>query len=307
MPSSVEGKRVEFHVQARLCCSKWGWCGNTPDHCGTDCQSQYGGGGPTPTPPNPGGKGVASIITENVFNQMLKHRNEGSCPGKNFYNYNAFIAAAQAFNGFGTTGDATAQKRELAAFFAQTFHETTGGWATAPDGPYAWGYCFLRENGGGDYCKSQQAPCASGKQYYGRGPIQLTWNYNYIAAVKAIGFDGLNDHDIVARDPTISFKTAIWFWMTAQSPKPSCHDVITGGWSPSGSDSAAGRTAGYEMTTNIINGGQECGNGFNAKVEDRNGFYKRYCDILGVSYGSNLDCYNQKSYGLALSTTEEEA
>ncbi|KAH9326680.1 hypothetical protein KI387_006858, partial [Taxus chinensis] len=90
--------------------------------------------------------------------------------------------------------------------------------------PYAWGYCFLRENGGGDYCNSQQAPCASGKQYYGRGPIQLSWNYNYIAAGKAIGFDGLNDPDIVARDNTISFKTAIWFWMTAQSPKPSCHD-----------------------------------------------------------------------------------
>ncbi|KAH9326682.1 hypothetical protein KI387_006860, partial [Taxus chinensis] len=198
-------------------------------------------------------KPMRRVNPDSSLPRLLKHRNEGSCQGKNNYNYNAFIAAAKAFNGFGTTGDATAQKRELTAFFAQTSHETTDGWATAPDGPYAWGYCFLRENSGGDYYNSQQAPCASGK------------NYNYIAAGKAIGFDGLNDPDIVSRDNTISFKTAIWFWMTAQSPKPSCHDVITGRWSPSGSDSAAGRVAGYGMTTNIINGGLECGKGFNAK------------------------------------------
>ncbi|GLJ05757.1 hypothetical protein SUGI_0024640 [Cryptomeria japonica] len=222
------------------------------------------------------GQGTASIITENVFNQMLKHRNDAGCAGNNFYNYNAFIAAANAFNGFGTTGDLAARKRDLAAFFAQTSHETTGGWATAPDGPYAWGYCFLTEKAGGDHCNSQQAPCAAGKQYYGRGPIQLSCkNYNYIAAGKAIGFDGLNDPDIVARDPTISFKTAIWFWMTAQSPKPSSHDVMTGRWTPSGSDNAAGRVAGYGMTTNIINGGLECGSGSNAKMEDRIGFFKR--------------------------------
>ncbi|KAH9327838.1 hypothetical protein KI387_043772 [Taxus chinensis] len=308
LPSSVEGKRAELHAQADFAAANGDGVVTHPITAAMVARANAEEGQHRLLPP-PGGKGVASIITENVFNQMLKHRNEGSCPGKNFYNYNAFIAAAQAFNGFGTTGDATAQKRELAAFFAQTSHETTGGWATAPDGPYAWGYCFLRENGGGDYCNSQQGPCASGKQYYGRGPIQLSWNYNYIAAGKAIGFDGLNDPDIVARDNTISFKTAIWFWMTAQSPKPSCHDVITGRWNPSGSDSAAGRVAGYGMTTNIINGGLECGKGFNAKVEDRIGFYKRYCDILGVSYGSNLDCYNQRPYGLALSvsTTEEEA
>uniref|UniRef100_A0A0C9QRC1 TSA: Wollemia nobilis Ref_Wollemi_Transcript_12926_1360 transcribed RNA sequence n=1 Tax=Wollemia nobilis TaxID=56998 RepID=A0A0C9QRC1_9CONI len=286
-----------------VCCSQWGWCGNTADHCGTGCQSQCGGG-PTPTP---GGQGVGSIITENVFNRMLKHRNEGSCPGKNFYSYSAFITAAKSFGTFGSTGDITARKRELAAFLAQTSHETTGGWPTAPDGPYAWGYCFLREKNGGDYCNRNVAPCAAGKQYYGRGPIQISWNYNYIAAGKAIGFDGLNNPDVVATNAVLSFKTAIWFWMTAQSPKPSCHDVITGRWKPSGSDSAAGRAPGYGTITNIINGGLECGKGRNDKVEDRIGFYKRYCDILGVSYGSNLDCYNQKPFGVALtkSSTEE--
>ncbi|KAH9293672.1 hypothetical protein KI387_041125, partial [Taxus chinensis] len=118
-------------------------------------------------------------------------------------------------------------------------------------------------------------------------------------------FDGLHDPDIVARNATLSFETAIWFWMTAQPPKPSCHEVMIGTWNPSWNDEAAGRKAGYGLTTNIINGGLECGYGENDKVKSRIGFYQRYCNILGVSEGTNLDCYNQRPYGLALSTAEE--
>ena len=110
----------------------------------------------------------------------------------------------------------------------------------------------------------------------------------------------MNNTDLVATNPVISFKTAIWFWMTPQSPKPSCHDVITERWNPSGADSAAGRSRGYGTIINIINGGLECGKGWNAKVEDRIGFYKRYCDVLGVGYGNNLDCYKQRPFGNGL-------
>lgn len=69
---------------------------------------------------------VGSLITLNVFNQMLKYRNDGRCPSNGFYKYDAFISAARSFNGFGTTGDVATQKRELAAFLGQTSHETTG-------------------------------------------------------------------------------------------------------------------------------------------------------------------------------------
>ena len=122
-------------------------------------------------------------------------------------------------------------------------------------------------------------------------------NYNYGPAGQAIGSDLLNNPDLVATDRIVSFKTAFWFWMTPQPPKPSCHDVITGHWTPSAADQAAGRVAGFGLITNIINGGVECGHGYDAKVADRIGFYKRYCDMLGVSYGSNLDCYSQRPYG----------
>ena len=124
----------------------------------------------------------------------------------------------------------------------------------------------------------------------------LDSNYNYGPAGRAINYDLLNNPDAVATDATISFKTALWFWMTPQSPKPSCHDVITGQWTPSSADTAAGRVPGYGVITNIINGGIECGKGSNAQVEDRIGFYKRYCDIMGIGYGNNLDCYNQSPF-----------
>ncbi|CAK9149567.1 unnamed protein product [Ilex paraguariensis] len=242
---------------------------------------------------------VSSIISKSMFEEMLKHRGDANCPGKGFYTYEAFITAAKSFGGFGTTGDIVTRKREIAAFLGQTSHETTGGWETAPDGPYAWGYCYIEEQGNPPaYCAaSQQWPCAPGKKYYGRGPIQISYNYNYGPAGRAIGVNLLNNPDAVARDPVISFKTAFWFWMTPQTPKPSSHDVITGRWTPSAADSAAGRLPGYGLITNIINGGIECGKGPNRWIKDRIGFYKRYCDMLGVRYGPNLNCDNQRPYG----------
>ncbi|GKV23920.1 hypothetical protein SLEP1_g33593 [Rubroshorea leprosula] len=277
-----------------LCCSQWGWCGTTCDYCGAGCQSQC-----SPCASDSANGDVGGLITRSMFDEMLKHRNDAGCPAKGFYTYDAFIAAAKAFPAFGTTGDDATRKREIAAFLAQTSHETTGGWASAPDSPYAWGYCYNREqNPGSPYCASSPTyPCAPGKQYFGRGPMQLSWNYNYGQCGKAIGVDLLHNPDLLTTDAVISFKSAIWFWMIAQSPKPSCHDVIIGRWSPSTSDRAAGRVPGYGVVTNIINGGLECGKGLNAKVEDRIGFYKRYCNILRVGYGNDLDCYNQRPFG----------
>jgi hypothetical protein len=69
---------------------------------------------------------VSSLISESLFNEMLKHRNDQACKSNGFYTYNAFIAASQSFNDFGTVGDDTTRKREVAAFLGQTSHETTG-------------------------------------------------------------------------------------------------------------------------------------------------------------------------------------
>nr|QVU21314.1 chitinase [Allium sativum] len=274
-----------------LCCSRFGWCGATDEYCEQDCQSQCGGGR-RPGPPS----GVASIISAYQFNQMLHHRDDYSCPARGFYTYDAFITAANSFDGFGTTGSIDTRKREIAAFLGQTSHETTGGGPAAPGGPYSWGYCLKEEQGHpSDYCSfSLRWPCKPGKKYYGRGPMQLSYNYNYGPAGRAIGEDLLADPDLVAWDPIVSFKTAIWYWMTPQFlQKPSCHDVITGHWFPLPTDIVAGRYSGYGTITNIINGGSECGRGEDDRVNDRIGFYKRYCDILRVDPGQHLDCNHQ--------------
>ncbi|KAJ1264215.1 hypothetical protein BS78_09G246200 [Paspalum vaginatum] len=172
------------------------------------------------------------------------------------------------------------RKREMVAFLGQTSHETTGGWPTAPDGPYSWGYCFKEENCGAAcsaYCQpSSQWPCAAGKKYYGRGPIlELQLRARGAGPGHRHRPAGHATRDLVASDAVVAFKTANWFWMTAQPPKPSSHAAVI---------------------TNIVNGGLECGHGTDFRVADRIGFYKGYCDLFGVSYGDNLDCYNQTPF-----------
>jgi len=234
-----------------------------------------------------GASGQQSIITRQVFESMLSHRGDSGCQGA-FYTYDAFTQAAARFPAFGTTGDDRTRRRELAAFFGQTSHETTGGWSTAPGGPFAWGYCRVEE-------QSQTDP-----PYYGRGPIQLTHKYNYEQAGRALNLDLVGNPDLVSRNPVVAFETALWFWMTPQAAKPSCHDVITGRWAPGADDRRAGRLPGYGLLTNIINGGLECGKGQPTGGDnDRVGFYRRYCQMLGVAEGGNLSCENQTPYAPA--------
>ena len=83
-------------------------------------------------------------------------------------------------------------------------------------------FCYIEEIEGAskDYCDktNRHYPCAHNKGYYGRGPIQLSWNFNYGPAGENNGFDGLNAPETVASDPVISFKTALWYWTQNVSP-----------------------------------------------------------------------------------------
>ncbi|KAE8807254.1 Chitinase 10 [Hordeum vulgare] len=246
---------------------------------------------------------ISSIVTEEMFSRMFLHKDDAACPANGFYNYSSFVSAAEWFPEFGSGAhhvDADTRKREVAAFLAQISHETTGGWATAPDGPYSWGLCFKEEiNASSNYCDAdnKEWPCVDGKSYHGRGPMQLSWNYNYGPAGEALCFDGLGNPEVVASDPDVAFKAALWFWMTPQEPKPSCHDVMLGRYVPTEADKQANRTAGFGLTTNIINGGLECNRTGDPRVEDRIGYYRRYCEILKVDdLGDNLDCAQQLPY-----------
>ncbi|CAI9270968.1 unnamed protein product [Lactuca saligna] len=108
------------------------------------------------------------------------------------------------------------------------------------------------------------------KGYYGRGPIQLSWNYNYGPAGRSIGFDGLNNRGTVATDPVIAFRTALWFWMN------NVQSVLVSG-------------QGFGATIRAING-MECDGGNPDTISSRVRYYSRYCDQLGVAPGDNLRC-----------------
>lgn len=122
-----------------LCCSEAGWCGTTEAYCGHGCQSQCTPTptppAPTPTPPTPTPPGptppgptgdLSDIISRDQFYKMLPNMNGNGCTAKVFFTYDAFITAAKSFPSFGNTGDLATRKKEIAAFFGQTSHETTG-------------------------------------------------------------------------------------------------------------------------------------------------------------------------------------
>ncbi|PON87709.1 Glycoside hydrolase [Trema orientale] len=280
------------------CCSVHNWCGGGSSYCGKgNCRYQCWSAATTSSnvPPRAqlrdanlvSNNAISKIISESLFDEMFKHRRH--CPSQGFYSYEAFITAAASFPGFGTTGDVATRKRELAAFLAQTSQATTGHeWSDAADS-HAWGYCHINgttsEN---DYCTSSHWPCASGKTYNSRGPVQLIYNSNYGLAGEALGLDLINDPDLVATDPVVSFKTAVWFWMTQHDNKPSCHDILIN------ANSKTGQVPSYGVIGNIINGVH---NVIGGSSIGSIGYYKRYCDMLEVSYGDDLKYwYDQTLY-----------
>lgn len=243
---------------------------------------------------------IEALISRATFEQIFLHRGTAPCRGA-FYTYEAFVQAAREFPRFASEGSEEQRKREVAAFLANISHETTGGWDTAPDGRYSWGLCWIEEGGAtpqtAEYCSpSAEHPCSPGQRYYGRGPIQLSWNYNYGQAGRALGLPLLTNPALVATDPVVSFRTAFWFWMTPQAPKPSCHDVMSGAYVPSATDTAANRLPGFGLTVHIINGGIECNMPTTAAVRDRLGFFARYAQLLNVAQGDNLECANMRPF-----------
>jgi hypothetical protein len=195
------------------------------------------------------------------------------------------------YGNFCTGKDIQTNKKELAAFFAQIAHETRHG----QDGQYNDGLMFTHElNTSLTYISdNDEYPAVKGKKYYGRGPMQLSYNGNYGYASDCIFGDKkilLNNPDLVQTDPVVAFKTAIYFWMTPQGDKPSAHDVMTGKWQPNTDDRAKGRIPGFGMTTNIINGEVECNKGDNMQsMNDRIGFYKHFLKLLGAA-DNNCAC-----------------
>ena len=215
-----------------------------------------GGGGGT------GGTGIAAILSEATFNSMFPSRN-------GFYTYAALVAAANTFPAFATTGDLDTRKREVAAFLANISHETGG-------------LVYTEEINKTTMCDTSWGPpgcgCAAGKQYFGRGPIQLSWNGNYCAAGNAIGVDLKNFPEKVSQDATISWRTGFWFWMTQNGAgSMTAHNAMA-------------NNAGFGQTIRTINGALECDGKNPGQVQSRVNNYLNFTGKLGVAPGANTGC-----------------
>ncbi|RKR83421.1 chitinase class I [Mucilaginibacter gracilis] len=192
---------------------------------------------------------------------------------------------------FCTEKDAATNKKELAAFLAHIAHETRHG----ENGKYNDGLMYTHELNTAlpYYAENDTYPPVKGKNYYGRGPLQLSYNGNYGYASDCIFGDKtilLNNPDLVTTDAVVAFKTAIYFWMTPQTFKPSAHNVMVGNWKPNADDIAKGRVPGFGMTINIVNGAVECNKGEDVfSMTDRIGYYRYFLKKLAVT-DDNCQC-----------------
>ena len=154
------------------------------------------GGGDT------GGGGSTSgfVVSEAQFNQMFPSRNS-------FYTYAGLTDAMKKYPAFATTGSDTVKRQEAAAFLANVSHETGG-------------LVYINEINTANwptYCDwSQPYGCPAGQSaYYGRGPMQLSWNFNYKDAGDALGIDLLHNPSLVQTDAAVA-----WIVLGRENPPP---------------------------------------------------------------------------------------
>jgi predicted chitinase len=190
-----------------------------------------------------------------------------------FYSFEGFVQAVRSFPAFAGSGTAAQRRQEMAAFLANIAHESDELKAVRE----------YNQANHDKYCSLEAGQtCATGQQYYGRGPIQLSWNYQYLAAGRAIGIDLWADPDRVARDPKVAWQTALWYWMNQIGPGTMTpHRAMVDG-------------AGFGETIRSINGSLECGkpaDSYAAKqIARRIDFYQRASAKFEVAPGDKLGC-----------------
>ncbi|XP_039124019.1 endochitinase EP3-like [Dioscorea cayenensis subsp. rotundata] len=200
---------------------------------------------------------VADIVTPEFFNGIIS-KASAKCEGKGFYTLDAFFKALESYPDFARAGSPDDSLREIAAFFAHATLETGH-------------FCYINQVNGKVYCEENpDYPCNPEKKYLGRGPLQLTWNYNYGLAGQKLGFDGLNSPELISQDPVLCFKASLWFWMTYVHKR-----FISG--------------EGFGDTIRVINPGV-CNGRFPKDVKGRVGYYLDYCGMFGVQPGDKLCC-----------------
>jgi len=197
---------------------------------------------------------VANTITLEQFNQACRTR--GGVGGAD--QYNSFIKS------FPRAG--IVDKNEAAKYLAHTVWESMGVSATREI------FCLNPDN----YwqCANAYGTGPGGVVYFGRGPIQLSHNYNYRAASQNIFGNPdvlLNDPDRVAREAQTGWNTAAYFWATNVHKNRQT----------------------FGSTLKSINGALECQGGSHGEnMLKRCDHYRGILGMLGMPLPDrNQDCY----------------
>jgi predicted chitinase len=217
------------------------------------------------------GCGLANILSQAYFDSIFP------LSGRNaVYTYEGLVAAAAAYPAFANTGDLESCRKETAAFLANIARET--GRLRYAEEIAKSVYCSTRTA-----CACDANTTDRAKWYYGRGAIQLTWNYNYCSAGTALATDLLAEPSIVHTDPKYAWATALWYWMTSKGGSTmTCHGAMTGGGM-------------FGDTIRAINGGECGGGGYNGStaVKERVDAYIQFAKGLGIAnpgMPTDLDC-----------------
>ncbi len=120
------------------------------------------------------------------------------------------------------------------------------------------------------------------KVFYGRGAIQLSWNYNYVRLSYALTGKAetfCDDPEQIALSPEYAWGSAIYFWMENQKDGSTCHKEALKG--------------DFGGTLNNINGGLECpayhGGWHASAIKMRLNRYCHAASELGMPSISSLD------------------
>ncbi|HDZ8912479.1 TPA: chitinase [Aeromonas hydrophila] len=262
-------------------------------------------------------KRVEGLLSESQFNFLFPLR----APE---YTYRGFLQAVAKFPAFcgdysdGRNAEAICRK-SLATMFAHFAQETGGHESWRPEPEWRQGLVWVREMGwteqmrGGynaecrpDVWQGQQWPCGKFdngefKSYFGRGAKQLSYNYNYGPFSEAMfgTVRTLLDNPEKVADTWLNLASAVFFFVYPQPPKPSMLHVIDGTWQPNAHDRQSGLVPGFGVTTQIINGGVECGGSAeHAQSQNRITYYQAQAQYLGVPVPADevLGCKNMKVF-----------
>ncbi|OAN11400.1 hypothetical protein A3K86_20865 [Photobacterium jeanii] len=261
-------------------------------------------------------KRVESIVSQAAWNEIFPERNQQ-------YTYLNFLKAIGKYPAFcGTYSDGRDSeaicRKSLATMFAHFTQETGGHNPHSSNPEWKQGLYYLREvgweegtSGGYGICdpslwQAQAYPCGkfadgSYKSYFGRGSKQLSYNYNYGPFSQSIYGNVeklLNEPELVA-DTWLNLASAVFFYLYPQPPKPSMLHVIDGTWQPNERDITNGLVPGFGVTTQIINGGVECGGSSeHQQSQNRINYYRHFAEYLNVPIAESevLGCAAMKQF-----------